>query len=743
MTSHAVVMSAVLLIAAVSVSYAVSGIELSPWTSETSSSNRVIYSQNTETTLSSLTDRYSVHPSTDTSSSSNRLVYTSTSTTTVPELTSSHSVWYRSSTSSSYGSLTYSTDTARAFVKTIFSSETGAAEGAVLPVKMLETVAVAGFSSETNTAAGTVLHVDLPPTIATTSFTSEQRTAEGKVLPRVEQRTVSDMEPEATFGEGQQELVIGSHRTILSKISVTEAIDDPRLSFLNLLSTGQDERKTATYPSDLDIDISSGGLEATMSMARDTTVTGSPGWDGVMDLPRFVDHSSPFGDVSSAIHVGLDGEMLEFDKPVRIVFLGGAGQAAAFETNGQHTVIDVLCGADGAGAVEAQLEGVGECRIDAGPDLVVWTYHLTRFYTFVLSPLVEPSEPNTEPPVQIRRGGGGGGGGGSVTGAGAEGRSAPVYIRSVSWDCQAGTVAVEAGPDGQSLAVSVLSKTLGLSMAEASDALSKSGYRTFVAPMDAEDDFIQIKALSVGGRDFTQAVELLDLDSCTGTRTFQTLPEPVAGQALSTPTPEQAGAPDPAPEQATAPNPAPEQARTPDPAPEQADKEIAREPAISVQTEQVQPAPEPADICGPGTVRDADGTCQLARDGGGCLVATAAHGTELAAQVQRLREVRQTVMSSESGAEFLGAFNLIYYSFSPAVADMERQNPALREAVRIALAPMLATLQIMEFADTEARATALGILAISLNVAMYGSPAALVVLALRRRGARGAPVRNL
>ena len=91
----------------------------------------------------------------------------------------------------------------------------------------------------------------------------------------------------------------------------------------------------------------------------------------------------------------------------------------------------------------------------------------------------------------------------------------------------------------------------------------------------------------------------------------------------------------------------------------------------------------------------------------------------------------------------MGAFNRVYYSFSPAVADMERQNPALREAVRIALAPMLATLQIMEFADTEARAAVLGILTISMNVAMYGSPAALVVLALRRRNARGAPGRNL
>ena len=58
--------------------------------------------------------------------------------------------------------------------------------------------------------------------------------------------------------------------------------------------------------------------------------------------------------------------------------------------------------------------------------------------------------------------------------------------------------------------------------------------------------------------------------------------------------------------------------------------------------------------------------------GGGCLIATAAFGSEIAPQVQFLRELRDnTVLQTESGTSFMTGFNQFYYSFSPAVADYE------------------------------------------------------------------------
>jgi hypothetical protein len=92
--------------------------------------------------------------------------------------------------------------------------------------------------------------------------------------------------------------------------------------------------------------------------------------------------------------------------------------------------------------------------------------------------------------------------------------------------------------------------------------------------------------------------------------------------------------------------------------------------------------------CGPGTDL-IDGKCELIeqpKEGGGCLIATAAYGSEMAPQVQLLREIRDNkVMSTESGASFMTGFNQFYYSFSPVIADYERENPLFKEAVKLGL----------------------------------------------------------
>ncbi len=115
--------------------------------------------------------------------------------------------------------------------------------------------------------------------------------------------------------------------------------------------------------------------------------------------------------------------------------------------------------------------------------------------------------------------------------------------------------------------------------------------------------------------------------------------------------------------------------------------------------------------------------------GGGCLIATAAFGSELAPQVQFLREIRDnTLLSTTSGATFMTGFYHIYYSFSPAVADLERENPAFREAVKLFITPMLSTLSIMALADegSESQVLGLGISVIALNLGMYiAAPAAV------------------
>ncbi len=123
--------------------------------------------------------------------------------------------------------------------------------------------------------------------------------------------------------------------------------------------------------------------------------------------------------------------------------------------------------------------------------------------------------------------------------------------------------------------------------------------------------------------------------------------------------------------------------------------------------------------------------------GGGCLIATATYGSELSPQVQLLREVRDNVVfTTASGKAFMSTFNQFYYSFSPTVADWERQNPAFKETVKITITPMLYTLSVLNTVDVDSEQKILGygIGIILLNVGVYlVTPSVIIILLYRAR----------
>mgnify|MGYP003324012822 CR=1 FL=1 len=132
-----------------------------------------------------------------------------------------------------------------------------------------------------------------------------------------------------------------------------------------------------------------------------------------------------------------------------------------------------------------------------------------------------------------------------------------------------------------------------------------------------------------------------------------------------------------------------------------------------------------------------DGTLSLPKiensKGGGCLIATATYGSEMAPQVQMLREIRDNqLMNTESGSAFMTTFNEAYYSFSPIIADYERENPLFKEAVKLAITPMLSTLAIMENAESESEVLGLGLSVIALNLGMYIGLPAIVIISIRK-----------
>jgi len=142
-------------------------------------------------------------------------------------------------------------------------------------------------------------------------------------------------------------------------------------------------------------------------------------------------------------------------------------------------------------------------------------------------------------------------------------------------------------------------------------------------------------------------------------------------------------------------------------------------------------------VCGPGTVLK-NNVCvaEQQKKGGGCLIATAAFGSEMAPQVQFLREIRDnTVLQTESGSAFMTEFNQFYYSFSPVIADYERENVAFKETVKIAITPMLTSLAILNYVDIDSEEEMLGygIGIILLNIGMYFVAPAVVIFKIRNR----------
>jgi hypothetical protein len=148
--------------------------------------------------------------------------------------------------------------------------------------------------------------------------------------------------------------------------------------------------------------------------------------------------------------------------------------------------------------------------------------------------------------------------------------------------------------------------------------------------------------------------------------------------------------------------------------------------------------------CGAGTVAK-DGICvvdtakqlesESSSKGGGCLIATATYGSELAPQVQQLRELRDNqLLSTTSGTHFMNTFNSFYYSFSPIIADYERENPVFKEAVKITLTPLISSLSILNYVDmdSESKVLGYGISLIVLNLGMYFVAPVIVIHKIRK-----------
>lgn len=215
--------------------------------------------------------------------------------------------------------------------------------------------------------------------------------------------TIPNTESSHTFDSNLTEITIDSSESVLSTITIPDTVPDAKINYTPIMVSNPDSTKSVTINTMLTITKQSSLGEFVVELPSFITITGSSTWDGVLYLPNIKSTATvrleEEKQATSVIEIGQSNVILTFDKPVRILFEGKAGHGVGFSNDVTNTIITKTCNSDNQISVSSQLEGVGECTITNGPDLVVWTYHFTTYFTFTSSQSSGGSSSDNIPPT--------------------------------------------------------------------------------------------------------------------------------------------------------------------------------------------------------------------------------------------------------------------------------------------------------------------------------------------------------
>lgn len=203
-------------------------------------------------------------------------------------------------------------------------------------------------------------------------------------------QTVPDESGSATVTTATPEVVVTSSTQPLD-VTVSSGTASASVDFSALLSGG-----TVVVPQTTFTTVDAANTR--VSLPAGTSVTSDdPVWDGTMIAPSAttaVSLPSIPGKVAvlqAAIETGLSSSQIFFDKGVRILFPGQAGTNVGWvRTGAPFTEITTACTDDTQVTGDALPVG-GDCKIDVGPDLVIWTRHFTTFAAYSSVPALSPS----------------------------------------------------------------------------------------------------------------------------------------------------------------------------------------------------------------------------------------------------------------------------------------------------------------------------------------------------------------
>lgn len=198
------------------------------------------------------------------------------------------------------------------------------------------------------------------------------------------------------------EVVIYNTDVATSTITVPGIITNATLN-LSSCASSTSTGTQATIAGAIQIAASTAVGNVNVQIPAATTISGSASWSGIINTPIIKSNSSVTvtpdsgnsASVAAVIEVGFDDVKLSFNKAARILIAGQAGKYAGYSRSGVFQSINAICASDSQSVGDA-LSVDGDCKIDVGSDLVIWTKHFTKFISY----------------SQTANSGGGGGGGG-------------------------------------------------------------------------------------------------------------------------------------------------------------------------------------------------------------------------------------------------------------------------------------------------------------------------------------------
>ncbi len=208
-----------------------------------------------------------------------------------------------------------------------------------------------------------------------------------------EERTVLSAEnhvflnDSTTVGSNHTEVIVPPNNTA-ANITVLVNVVNVTLN-LALLDNSSNITTNATLTGS--INISSNRTIGTVKVfiPADLTITASTSWNCIINLPIIMENSSvnvtpdagKTATVSFVIETGYFDERLTLGKAVSILIPGEAGKYAGYLRSGTFYPITTICSNDTQSAGN-ELGNEGNCKIDSGPNLVIWTKHFTKFITY-------------------------------------------------------------------------------------------------------------------------------------------------------------------------------------------------------------------------------------------------------------------------------------------------------------------------------------------------------------------------